>query len=625
MPYDVIYTRFSTDLQRTESCADQERDVRRDLPCFGVNPENVLALKDEAESGTQANRNGGFERLCALIHRGEVRTLAVDDQARLSRADNTFQFIQDLVFAGGRFISTGEGIDTRQKGWELRVKVLELHNSHTIRELAHRVRRGQEGRVRDDGSAGDFPFGYESYYRDADWAEQLKRRGPKPKKGLRICEDEARWVRQVFAWFTAGQSISWIARELTRQGVPKGHRPGKPGWHHQQVRRMLANQKYLGRWVWGMTTTLRNSQGRLKKVPVPAGEEVVRERPDLRVIDPTTWEKAQKRLAALREQFGVQQGQKKRGPKAHPSTVYAQSLLGGLLVCGQCGAKLWSQRSGPQRHYACPAHRKGLCGLAGQVPAVRSEQALTAFLTELLSGWPDWLRDVYRRAREVVQEAAARVPEQQQQDSKQLADVRRRIGNLVAALAEGTLTSAAVQDKLTELEAEARRLQEQLAAYESLRPGEEVLPDDAWLAEQLRQWASGLTVDTARAAAILRQAVGPVTAHAVIAPGKRRGYMQLRFRLRGWEILCTVLGDHLPQGLPVTAKPAEGQRNASPEFVLDLGGPTEMDRWAPQIAAWRAEGVTWEEIVRRTGLDLNRVFVAWKRYTTAQSGGPDAA
>ena len=64
--------------------------------------------------------------------------MAVDDQSRLSRADNVFGFIQDLVYHGGRFISTGEGIDTAQNGWELRVKVMELHNSHTIREACAR-------------------------------------------------------------------------------------------------------------------------------------------------------------------------------------------------------------------------------------------------------------------------------------------------------------------------------------------------------------------------------------------------------------------------------------------------------------------------------------------------------
>ncbi|MBL8794790.1 MAG: hypothetical protein JNM56_12855, partial [Planctomycetia bacterium] len=66
-----------------------------------------------------------------------------------------------------------------------------LHNSHTIRELGHRVRRGQEGRVRVDGSAGDFPHGYESHYLDANSQAQRAARGPKPKKGVRICEAEA--------------------------------------------------------------------------------------------------------------------------------------------------------------------------------------------------------------------------------------------------------------------------------------------------------------------------------------------------------------------------------------------------------------------------------------------------
>ena len=183
----------------------------------------------------------------------------MDDQSRLSRAHNAFAFIQDLVFAGGRFISTKEGIDTEEPGWELKVKVLELHHSQTVRDLQHRVRRGQLGRVIEDECAGDHPFGYESFYKDSDWQVQLTRRGPKPKKGLRICEDEEKWVRQVFDWFVAGKSIGWIARELTRLAVPKGRRASKPGWYPQQVHRMLSNAKYVGKWRWGKTTTRRNS------------------------------------------------------------------------------------------------------------------------------------------------------------------------------------------------------------------------------------------------------------------------------------------------------------------------------------------------------------------------------
>ena len=166
---DVIYTRFSSEMQRNESCEDQEREVRKGLELKGIDTANFVVVNDRAASGTKNNRLQ-FDLLREQIQRGEINILAVDDQARFSRADNAFSFITDLVYSGGRFVSTGEGIDTKQEGWELRVKVMELHNSTTIRELGRRVRRGQLGRILDDGSAGDFPFGYEPYYVDPNWA-----------------------------------------------------------------------------------------------------------------------------------------------------------------------------------------------------------------------------------------------------------------------------------------------------------------------------------------------------------------------------------------------------------------------------------------------------------------------
>ncbi len=319
MRTDVIYTRYSSDMQREESCEDQEREVRAGLERRGLDHSDAFVMHDRAESGTK-NYRSVFEQLTDMVRRGEVRILAVDDQARFSRADNAFAFIKDVVFHGGRFISTGEGIDTEQEGWELRVKVMELHNSTTIRELGRRVRRGQKGRVLDDGAAGDHPYGYESYYLDPA-AAAAPRRGPKPKKGLRVLESEARWVRQVFDWFAnEGTAISEIARELTRLGVDKGSKSTKPGWHHQQVHRMLENEKYVGRWPWGKTKVLRDSTGRKKQVPVAEGQEVVRDRPELRIVDEVTWETARRRLAELKDQFGLKPGDR---PAARRSTTRA--------------------------------------------------------------------------------------------------------------------------------------------------------------------------------------------------------------------------------------------------------------------------------------------------------------
>ena len=318
----------------------------------------------------------------------------------------------------------------------------------------------------------------------------------------------------------------------------------------------------------------------------------------------------------------MKEGHEKRGPKAQPADLYPRSLLGGVLVCGACGAKMHYQGSGGRRYYACSGKKRGLCSVAAQVPADKAERALTDFLTDLLGKGQEWLTGVYARAREIVREEAERAPEQYARDCKELSEVERKIGNLVSAVADGSLPGSAVKERLGSLEEEARILKGRMKAGADSRRTNAALPGDDQLSDLMRTWASALGEDTPRAAAVLRRAVGTVSAHAVVAPGKTRGYAQLRFRVRAWSALRAATGDRLPEDLPHDPGSGVEGRDLSPEFVLDLGAPTEMDRWAAQIAAWRAEGMIWEEIVRRTGLDLNRAYIAWKRHTGARPDEP---
>jgi hypothetical protein len=215
------------------------------------------------------------------------------------------------------------------------------------------------------------------------------------------------------------------------------------------------------------------------------------------------------------------------------------------------------------------------------------------------------------------------VPVERERDEKRLAELRRQIDNLVTALADGTLTSAAVNSKLPAAEREATELEGRLTEAEPFDQTAVLLPDEEWVKGQLGAWASGLTEKSAAAVA-LREAVDWIAAEAVVAPGKKRGFVRLRFRLRTWRVFAAAIRGRLPQAVRRLVSTPDGVAE-SPEFTLDLGRPTEMDRWAPQIAAWRADGVTWPEIVRRTGMDLNRVYVAWKRYTEYGGDGTSAA
>ena len=57
----VIYTRYSSEMQRSDSCTDQERNIRAALDRLGVDHRDALVLRDEAESGTKLSRDGFVE------------------------------------------------------------------------------------------------------------------------------------------------------------------------------------------------------------------------------------------------------------------------------------------------------------------------------------------------------------------------------------------------------------------------------------------------------------------------------------------------------------------------------------------------------------------------------------
>jgi hypothetical protein len=427
------------------SCADQEREVRAGLARKGIETSTAIVIKDEAQSGTKSTR-AGFIKLLEMIEVQEIAIVAVDDQSRLSRGDNAFGFIQDAVFAGTRFISIGESIDTAESGWELKAKVLELHNSTTIRELGRRVQRGQRGRILANHSAGDIRFGYESYLADGSVANDSSHRGPRQARGIRVYPPEAEWVRQVFIWFVReGLSIRKIAARLTSLKVPKDHRANTGNWHHSEVRRMLSCSKYIGLWKWGETTTIRNSAGKKRQIPVPEDQQEMVERPELRIIDQEIWDKAQQKLLRLNDIYGLKDGQKPRGPKTHHTEVYPGSLLGGLLFCNECGSRLWLESGGPRKYFGCPKRGEveGTCPMCTRVRVDKAEEALVDLICGLLEAWPEWFSSVAAKTRALIGENANRVPTEVAAAESELVEVNRKIDRLVDVLADETFESSA--------------------------------------------------------------------------------------------------------------------------------------------------------------------------------------
>lgn len=386
---------------------------------------------------------------------------------------------------------------------------------------------------------------------------------------------------------------------------------------------MLSNAKYIGRWAWGTTKTRRRSDGRTRQVPVALEDVVVRDRPELRIIDQATWESAQRRLAELARVHGGG-ARARRAARPHSSVDYPKRLLSGLIACRQCGAALHIQ-SRPQGvdYMGCPSHAKGLCAMATRVIYPRAEEALLGMVGGLLSDWPGWPAEAAAEVRQRVAQEAERLPAALEEDRLRLAKLEREIANLVEALADGSTAIHAVERALAGKESETTSLRARIAAAEARRGAALAVPDDAWIRAHLGGLPDLLRGEPHAAAPLLRRLLGPVRAEAVIAPGKVRGYARLRVQVRGNALVEEVLRGRLPGDVLEQVLPADG--SLSGDLVLDLGSPTRYDRLATQIAAMREEGMTFPAIGEATGIGSGNAYNVWRRHTDALAASAPTA
>jgi len=610
-------------MQRPESCADQERKVREGFTRLGIAHEDALVRKDEAIPGTRADRPA-FTELCRMIQRGEVGVLGVDDQSRFTRADNAFDLIQDLVFNNGRFISTGEGIDTDQPGWELMVKVLEIHHSTSNREKGRQVRRGMEGRLLTGHSPGGFPYGYRS-----EWADEsggtYTGSGPRPKRRVVVYEPEAQVVRYIFCWFIALMSLRDIARRLNAEGVPPPGakrrklvtRRGVMRWSASTVREILINERYIGLWSFGKTTCIRNSKG--KKRHKPCDHLAPKEMQNLRLVDQETWERVQARFCKLRAIFGWNPVDSRRRQRIHYSDEYAAGLLNGNLFCGECGSRLAVIRGGDDPIQACPRHLQGACGSCSRIKIKLAEAEILKFVEEIIRGWPECWSLVIDSMRQGVQEILDRTPTELAIVERRLNEIQEGIDRLVSAIRGGTLKIESVEATLAKDEAEKADLltkRDELKRYSSQ---EFKIPDDAWFRTKLAELAGLARDDHRRGAKVLKGLLGPITVENIAAPGERRGFRRLRFRLQERGVVEVTLWDQLPPTiLERFAVPNDGPASLCSEFCIDLGEPSRMAMLAPVIGQLRAQDKSWTAIAKIVGLTKSPAQLAWKRFSVAQ-------
>ena len=295
------------------------------------------------------------------------------------------------------------------------------------------------------------------------------------------------------------------------------------------------------------------------------------------------------------------------------------------VVCAVCGRRMWQEGRGGKHFLACPdsGEGAGLCSMRARVPVRAAEEALLKMLAELFERWPEWISRAIAAMRAALEENFNLVPQQLADDQRRLRELKQNIVAILLRLEIPELAqSEALNQHLVEREAEAAALKGTIQAAEEAVASLMEFPDEAWIRQQLTDIPQLFREDMPRSARLLRRLIGRIEASAIVAPGKKRGYAQLKFRINAWDLALTALDGQIPESVSQRMRDAT-KESSSPEFVIDLGQPGRMESWAPKIAEMRASGVTWKKICEITTLKLGPAYETWRRYAQAMKAGQD--
>ncbi len=335
----AIYARYSSDNQRDASIEDQVRVCRERVEREGWSVANVYT--DHAISGASLMRPG-IQILMQDASEGKFDFVIAEALDRLSRdQEDIAGFHKRMEFAGVKILCLTEG-----EIGSLHIGLKGTMNAMFLKDLADKTRRGLRGRVENGKSGGGLVYGY----------DVVKRFGEdgSPIRGEReINEFEANVVRRIFKDYCNGISPRAIAGALNSEGVkaPTGGDWGPSTIYGNRERGtgILNNELYVGRMVWNRLRYIKDPNTG-KRVSRPNSEEkwVVKEVPDLRIIEDELWDEV-KRL------------QGKYNKKDQPLCTKNRPvhLLSHLVKCGCCGGGF--AMHGKKRLACSTSRNKGTC------------------------------------------------------------------------------------------------------------------------------------------------------------------------------------------------------------------------------------------------------------------------
>ena len=298
--------------------------------------ELVDIYADEGLTGTRMDKREDFNRMMADCRKGRIDKVLVKSVSRFARnTKDCLAALRELMSLGVTVYFEKENINTETLTTELMVSVSGALAQQESISISQNQRISYKRRM----ERGEFitctaPLGYRLV----------------DGKNLEIVDNEAEIVRWIFDRYLAGYSTAWIAEEMTRQEIPTTW--GRGVWHEQTIRKILANEKYIGDSLCQKSYTT-NTFPYERKLNKGNADQYYTEHSHPAIIEREAFERVQALMA-------------KRG--SYASGPLKEYPLSKKIICGECGSLFtrkqtksglssWVCRKHDRRAAACPIGR----------------------------------------------------------------------------------------------------------------------------------------------------------------------------------------------------------------------------------------------------------------------------
>ena len=349
----AAYCRVSTGTDDQLVSLETQKSHYEDL--IGANPDWVFAglYYDEGISGTSKEKRPALQRMIADCEAGMIDRIMTKSLSRFARnTTDCLELTRKLLDLGITIFFEKENLDTGSMESELLLSIMSsLAESESVS-----ISENNKWGVRHRFENGTFKIGCVPY-------------GYSVKDGeMTINEDEAKWVRWIYAQALKGKASNAIATQLNDLGVPSRR---SNHWTSTTIRGMLTNEKYVGACLFQKTYTdfrfkRHNNHGERDQYFVEGHHPAIISQEEFDAV------------GALMEQRAREKGIKKRDSRYMNRYPFTKKL-----ICGECGATLKRHinSTGSLRYpvWVCKQHLENVDGCS--LKAIRESDLEYAFMT----------------------------------------------------------------------------------------------------------------------------------------------------------------------------------------------------------------------------------------------------